>query len=82
MERKRNTLQDRVTSKGQKTGWVVQEGARREGTADRAGRSVQEVRAYVAFPVGARSAGGWRLELRRSLGRSLRLDTRLKGDCL
>lgn len=46
----------------------------------RATNPLQQLRTYVAFPFGARSRGGWRLELRqRFLGRSLQVDARLKG---
>ncbi|CAL8465722.1 g5258 [Coccomyxa elongata] len=45
----------------------------------RASNSLQQLRTYVAFPFGARSRGGWRLELRQRLGRSLQVDARLKG---
>lgn len=40
---------------------------------------LQRLRTYVAFPFGARSGGGWRLELRQRLGSSLHVDARIKG---
>ena len=45
----------------------------------RVANPLQQLRTYVAFPFGARSRGGWRLELRQRLGRSLQVDARLKG---
>ncbi len=46
---------------------------------ERVTNPLQRVRTYVAFPFGAQSRGGWRLELRQRLGRSLHVDARLKG---
>jgi hypothetical protein len=62
----------------------VQEADGRGGREDkRVGERVtsplQRLRTYVAFPFGARSAGGWRLELRQRLGSSLHVDARIKG---
>lgn len=48
----------------------------------RATNPLQQLRTYVAFPFGARSRGGWRLELRQRLGPSLQVYARLKGASL
>ncbi|BDA51592.1 hypothetical protein COCOBI_19-1480 [Coccomyxa sp. Obi] len=51
----------------------------RKRVGERVANPLQQLRTYVAFPFGARSHGGWRLELRQRLGRSLQVDARLKG---